>query len=244
MAVTQQVDVLRVREQLLHERQQQRVGGVLVRPADLAAPGGVLGLEVAVEVPQPVEPVLAREAVSLQQPPLPAHDGLHLLQEVGLLAARDAGVGVEHQAQHRRPGARRPDDEDGRGRQRQAGLAGSSVIGCRIPAPRPAERAPAGSPRVRYHPARERAPAHQPPIVFGTDGWRARIGEDYTYENVRRCAQGVAEWVQRAGDRREGRRPRLRPAVLERVLRRGGRRGAARLRHPGRHRARGRSPPR
>ena len=32
-------------------------------------------------------------------------------------------------------------------------------------------------------------------IVFGTDGWRARIGEDYTYDNVRRCAQGVAEWV-------------------------------------------------
>lgn len=34
-----------------------------------------------------------------------------------------------------------------------------------------------------------------PPIVFGTDGWRARIGEDYTYENVRRCAQGVADWL-------------------------------------------------
>lgn len=34
-----------------------------------------------------------------------------------------------------------------------------------------------------------------PPIVFGTDGWRARIGEDYTYDNVRRCAEGVAEWV-------------------------------------------------
>ena len=28
-------------------------------------------------------------------------------------------------------------------------------------------------------------------IVFGTDGWRGRIGEDYTYENVRRCAQGT-----------------------------------------------------
>ena len=23
-------------------------------------------------------------------------------------------------------------------------------------------------------------------IVFGTDGWRARIAEDYTFENVRR----------------------------------------------------------
>ena len=52
----------------------------------------------------------------------------------------------------------------------------------------------------RYHPARDRpAPAPQPPIVFGTDGWRARIGEDYTYENVRRCAQGVAEWVTEQG---------------------------------------------
>ena len=35
----------------------------------------------------------------------------------------------------------------------------------------------------------------QPPIVFGTDGWRARIAEDYTYENVRRCAEGVAQYV-------------------------------------------------
>ena len=43
-------------------------------------------------------------------------------------------------------------------------------------------------------PASHNRPA-APAIVFGTDGWRARIGEDYTYENVRRCAQGVAEWV-------------------------------------------------
>lgn len=42
-------------------------------------------------------------------------------------------------------------------------------------------------------------PSAAPPIVFGTDGWRARIGEDYTYENVRRCAQGVAEWVAEQG---------------------------------------------
>ncbi len=44
----------------------------------------------------------------------------------------------------------------------------------------------------------------QPPIVFGTDGWRARIGEDYTYENVRRCAQGVAEWAKSAGTSEKG----------------------------------------
>lgn len=40
-----------------------------------------------------------------------------------------------------------------------------------------------------------KTPTTVPAIVFGTDGWRARIGEDYTYDNVRRCAQGVAEWV-------------------------------------------------
>lgn len=30
-------------------------------------------------------------------------------------------------------------------------------------------------------------------IKFGTDGWRAGIGEDYTFENVRYCAQGTAD---------------------------------------------------
>ena len=29
-------------------------------------------------------------------------------------------------------------------------------------------------------------------IEFGTDGWRAIIAEDYTFENVRHCAQAVA----------------------------------------------------
>jgi phosphomannomutase len=32
-------------------------------------------------------------------------------------------------------------------------------------------------------------------IVFGTDGWRAKIADDYTFENVRRCADGVARYV-------------------------------------------------
>jgi phosphomannomutase len=36
-------------------------------------------------------------------------------------------------------------------------------------------------------------------IVFGTDGWRARIAEDFTFENVRRCADGVARYVTAAG---------------------------------------------
>jgi phosphomannomutase len=28
-------------------------------------------------------------------------------------------------------------------------------------------------------------------IKFGTDGWRAYIAEDYTFDNCRRCAQGL-----------------------------------------------------
>ena len=33
------------------------------------------------------------------------------------------------------------------------------------------------------------------PIKFGTDGWRGRIAEDYTFDNVRRCAQGFAAYL-------------------------------------------------
>ena len=47
-------------------------------------------------------------------------------------------------------------------------------------------------------------PPADPAIVFGTDGWRARIGEEYTFENVRRCAQGVAEWVVSQGSAARG----------------------------------------
>jgi phosphomannomutase len=32
-------------------------------------------------------------------------------------------------------------------------------------------------------------------IVFGTDGWRARIAEEYTFDSVRRCAQGFASYL-------------------------------------------------
>lgn len=32
-------------------------------------------------------------------------------------------------------------------------------------------------------------------IRFGTDGWRAGIAEDYTFENVRYCAQGTADHI-------------------------------------------------
>jgi phosphomannomutase len=43
-----------------------------------------------------------------------------------------------------------------------------------------------------------------PPIVFGTDGWRARVADEYTYENVRRCAEGVARYVLDADTAKRG----------------------------------------
>src|SRR6476659_1065841 len=32
-------------------------------------------------------------------------------------------------------------------------------------------------------------------IHFGTDGWRAVIGEDFTFDSVRMVAQGIAEYL-------------------------------------------------
>jgi phosphomannomutase len=46
--------------------------------------------------------------------------------------------------------------------------------------------------------------AAAPPIVFGTDGWRARIADEYTYEAVRRCAEGVAQYVVEGGSTARG----------------------------------------
>ena len=40
-------------------------------------------------------------------------------------------------------------------------------------------------------------------IRFGTDGWRGRIAEDYTFDNVRRCAQGFATYLAERGKRGE-----------------------------------------
>ena len=37
------------------------------------------------------------------------------------------------------------------------------------------------------------------PIRFGTDGWRAIIDEDFTYSNVRLCAQGTADYLTEHG---------------------------------------------
>ncbi len=36
-------------------------------------------------------------------------------------------------------------------------------------------------------------------ITFGTDGWRGVIAEEYTFDNVRRCAQGFANYLLKHG---------------------------------------------
>jgi phosphomannomutase len=43
-------------------------------------------------------------------------------------------------------------------------------------------------------------PNAAPAIVFGTDGWRARIADEFTFDAVRRCADGVAEYVASRGE--------------------------------------------
>lgn len=40
-------------------------------------------------------------------------------------------------------------------------------------------------------------------IRFGTDGWRARIADGYTFDNVRRCAQGFADYILAKGHQGE-----------------------------------------
>jgi phosphomannomutase len=37
------------------------------------------------------------------------------------------------------------------------------------------------------------------PIKFGTDGWRGIIAQDFTFDNVRACAQGVASYLLNSG---------------------------------------------
>jgi phosphomannomutase len=41
-------------------------------------------------------------------------------------------------------------------------------------------------------------------IRFGTDGWRARIGEDFNFENVRRVAAAAANYVREEGEPERG----------------------------------------
>ena len=44
----------------------------------------------------------------------------------------------------------------------------------------------------------------QPDIRFGTDGWRAIIGDDYTFANVRACAAAVAMDLRATGQSQRG----------------------------------------
>ena len=37
-------------------------------------------------------------------------------------------------------------------------------------------------------------------VTFGTDGWRAVIGDGYTFDNLTRVARATAEWVQAQTD--------------------------------------------
>jgi phosphomannomutase len=48
------------------------------------------------------------------------------------------------------------------------------------------------------------APAND--IRFGTDGWRGKIAEDYTFDNVRRCTQGFADYLRSVHSRQALRR--------------------------------------
>ena len=41
-------------------------------------------------------------------------------------------------------------------------------------------------------------------IKFGTDGWRGLIARDFTFENVARCAQGIATYLQQQGTASQG----------------------------------------
>src|SRR5450756_347155 len=41
-------------------------------------------------------------------------------------------------------------------------------------------------------------------IKFGTDGWRGVIAEDYTFDNVRVCAQAIANYLAQSGKASNG----------------------------------------
>ncbi|MCK4579836.1 MAG: phosphoglucomutase/phosphomannomutase family protein [Dehalococcoidia bacterium] len=41
-------------------------------------------------------------------------------------------------------------------------------------------------------------------MKFGTDGWRGIIAGDFTFDNVRLCAQGVADYVKQSGLTKQG----------------------------------------
>ena len=37
------------------------------------------------------------------------------------------------------------------------------------------------------------------PIRFGTDGWRGLIADDFTFDNVKLCAEGLSQYLKDAG---------------------------------------------
>lgn len=41
-------------------------------------------------------------------------------------------------------------------------------------------------------------------IKFGTDGWRGIISEDYTFNNVRLVAEGIANYINGRGEAAKG----------------------------------------
>ncbi|MDU4961113.1 MAG: phosphoglucomutase/phosphomannomutase family protein [Sporomusaceae bacterium] len=41
-------------------------------------------------------------------------------------------------------------------------------------------------------------------IIFGTDGWRGVIGEEYTFDNVRLVAAAIADYITKNGERDKG----------------------------------------
>src|SRR5438445_12618346 len=51
---------------------------------------------------------------------------------------------------------------------------------------------------------RARDPGPSAPIKFGTDGWRAIIADDFTFENVRRVAGAIASYVLKHEDPSRG----------------------------------------
>ena len=42
------------------------------------------------------------------------------------------------------------------------------------------------------------------PIKFGTDGWRGIIADDFTFANVARCSQGLADYLRATGSAHQG----------------------------------------
>ena len=42
------------------------------------------------------------------------------------------------------------------------------------------------------------------PIKFGTDGWRGIIADDFTFANVARCSQGLADYLRIEGSANRG----------------------------------------